>query len=290
MGKSSVLFGIIAFFICFNGNMLSIHSEASSSEMQVHFIDVGQGDSMLIKTPGNKNILIDGGPPDAGKKVVSYLNEKKIDKIDLLVATHPDVDHIGGLPYIMKHIKVKKILDSGKLHTTRMYAKYIQEIRKQEIPVKVAKQNEKILLDSAVDIQVLNTYKKSRSNNQSSIALKMSYEAMDILFMSDVEIEQEKEIMKNVDVDAEVIKVGHHGSNTSTSLKFLKAVSPDTAILTYSKDNDYGHPVDRVINNLYRVNANIYSTGALGNLVIRTDGEDYLVLPEREPLYNLDAS
>ncbi|MGM0942527.1 MAG: ComEC/Rec2 family competence protein [Bacillota bacterium] len=287
--KSKLSIGFIFFIALFNVHIVSIHSEGSSG-MQMHFIDVGQGDSMLIKTPANKHILIDGGPPDAGKRVVKYLKKQGVNKIDLLVATHPDVDHIGGLPYVMKHIKVAKILDSGKLHTTRMYAKYIQEIRKQAIPVKVAKLHEKLLVDPLLSIQVLNTYGKSKNNNQSSIALKVSYKEVDFLLMSDVEMEQEKEIMKNIEIDAEILKVAHHGSNTSTSLRFLKAVSPQTAILTYSKENDYGHPVNRVIKNLYKVNANIYSTGALGNLVIRTDGEDYLVFPEKEPFYNLDAS
>jgi len=255
-----------------------------SLDLQVHFIDVGQGDSLLIQTPSDKTILIDGGPPEAGDKIVSYLEKQQIESIDLLVATHPDIDHIGGLPYVMKEFKVKNILDSGKLHSTKTYAAYLHQIRKQNIPVHIAMENEKIRLDPELTIRVLNTYGATKSNNQSSIVLKLTYEEIDFLLMSDIEMEQEKELMDKHDVQAEIIKVAHHGSNTSTSSPFLQAVNPETALLTYSKDNDFGHPVDRVIDNLNNIKASIYSTAAYGDIVIRTDGKSYVILPEENPI------
>lgn len=258
------------------------YSEAQP-EMQVHFIDVGQGDSMLIQTPSNKNILIDAGPPESGKKVVHYLKTHQIKKIDLLIATHPDIDHIGGLPQVMKSIKVSEILDSGKVHSTKTYARYLYQIRSQAIPVKIAKQNKKIKIDPLLDIRILNSSGKSKNNNQSSIALKLTYQDIDFLLMSDVEREQEKELMDKFNLQAEIIKVAHHGSNTSTSYGFLKHVKPKVAVLTYSKTNDFGHPVNRVIDNLYKMNALIYSTAAFGDVVITTDGKDYFVIPKRSP-------
>src|SRR5690625_787521 len=206
-----------------------------SLDLQVHFIDVGQGDSLLIQTPSDKTILIDGGPPEAGDKIVSYLEKQQIESIDLLVATHPDIDHIGGLPYVMKEFKVKNILDSGKLHSTKTYAAYLHQIRKQNIPVQIAMENEKIMLDPKLTIRVLNTYGATKTNNQSSIVLKLTYEEVDFLFMSDIEMEQEKELMQKHNVAAEIIKVAHHGSNTSTSFPFIQDVNPETALLTYSK-------------------------------------------------------
>jgi beta-lactamase superfamily II metal-dependent hydrolase len=259
-------------------------------DMQVHFIDVGQGDSMLIQTPSDKTILIDGGPPEAGDKVVSYLKEQQIESIDLLIATHPDIDHIGGLPHVMKGIQVNHILDSGKLHTTRTYANYLQQIRKQNIPVQIAMENEKIKVDPELTILVLNTYGATKTNNQSSIALKLTYEEVDFLLMSDIEMEQEKELMEEHDLQAEIIKVAHHGSNTSTSYPFLREVNPETALLTYSAENDYGHPVDRVIDNLNKINATIYSTAAFGDVVIRTDGKSYVVLPDENPFHRMIKS
>lgn len=286
MRNSKIIIAIFITFLIYTSMPLQIYSQ-SPMDLQVHFIDVGQGDSILIQTPTEKNILIDGGPPEAGSKVVSYLKEQDIETIDLLVATHPDMDHIGGLPHVMKEFKVKNILDSGKLHSTRTYAAYLHQIRKQDIPVQIAMENEKIRLDPELTILVLNTYGATKTNNQSSIVLKLTYEEIDFLLMSDIEMEQEKNLMEEYDVEAEVIKVAHHGSNTSSSLPFLQAVSPEIALLTYSQENDFGHPVDRVINNLNKINAMIYSTAAFGDIVIRTDGKNYVVLPQENPLHRM---
>ncbi|UJL47305.1 MBL fold metallo-hydrolase [Virgibacillus sp. NKC19-16] len=289
MRSSKFLLGFIMLISILTMQPALIHSE-SQQDMQVHFIDVGQGDSMLIQTPTGKTILIDGGPPDSGKKVVSYLEDKQIDEIDLLIATHPDIDHIGGLPYVMEHIEIDQILDSGKLHSTKTYAKYVNQIRKQDIPIKIAEKNELIKVDPLLKIRVLNSYEKTKNNNQSSIVLKITYDAIDFLLMSDVEKEQEKELMENKKLQAEIIKVAHHGSNTSSSLEFLQEVNPQIAILTYSVENDYGHPVDRVIENLHRINSTIYSTATFGDIVLRTDGDSYLVIPDDNPLRNLEKT
>ncbi|AIF42524.1 ComEC/Rec2 family competence protein [Virgibacillus sp. SK37] len=283
----NTFFLFIVFFTVITLFPASSYAKERQMDMEVHFIDVGQGDSILIQTPQNKNILIDGGPPDAGERIVSYLKKEGIKSIDLLVVTHPDVDHIGGLPHVMGQIPIKKIVDSGKLHTTRTYGKYVRQIRKQEIPVQIAKIDDQLKVDSELKIQILNAFEKMKTNNQSSIVLKLTYNKMDFLLMSDVEIEQEKEFIKKHNLQAEILKVAHHGSNTSTSLGFLKEVSPQVAILTYSKQNDYGHPVDRVIRNLTKVKSLIYSTAAFGNIVIRTDGKNYIVEPEQHPVQKM---
>lgn len=283
--QSQIVF--ILFLLLFSiTQQIQVFAE-SQKVMDVHFIDVGQGDSILIITPSDKTILIDGGPPEAGKKVVSYLEERNIEEIDLLIATHPDIDHIGGLPHVMKSFEIKQILDSGKLYSTKTYGKYLNQIWKDDIPVKIARKNDQVKIDSLLDIKILNSYEKNRNNNQSSIVLKISYKEIDFLLMSDVEMEQEKALLKHQDLQSEIIKVAHHGSNTSTSLGFLQEVAPQAAILTYSIKNDYGHPVDRVIENLYKVNATIYSTAAYGDVVIRTNGNNYYISPQREPINNL---
>ncbi|MBY7142738.1 MBL fold metallo-hydrolase [Virgibacillus sp. NKC19-3] len=289
MRSSKFLLVFIMFFSIFAVQPIQIHSE-SQQDMQVHFIDVGQGDSMFIQTPSDKTILIDGGPPESGKKVVSYLEDHQIDEIDLIIATHPDIDHIGGLPYVMENIDVGQILDSGKLYSTKTYAKYVNQIRKQGIPIKIAEKNELLKVDPLLTIRVLNSYEKEKDNNQSSIVLKITYDDIDFLLMSDVGIEQEKELMEDNELQSEVIKVGHHGSNTSSSLEFLQEVNPEVALLTYSIENDYGHPVDRVIRNLHRINATIYSTATFGDVVFRTDGKSYLVMPNENPFRNLEKT
>lgn len=258
--------------------------------MQVHFIDVGQGDSILIETPADKTILIDGGPPDAGKTVVNYLKSMNIETIDLLIATHPDIDHIGGLPHVMKTFDVRQVIDSGKLHTTNTYTKYINEIWNREIPVEIANENETINIDPLMELKILNSYDKRKNTNQSSLVMKITYGEIDFLLMGDVEMEQEHELMNEHNVQAEILKVAHHGSNTSTSRKFLQKVNPQIAMLTYSAENDYGHPVNRVIENLHKQGISIYSTAAYGNVVLATDGVNYMIIPERTPFGSLEKA
>lgn len=260
---------------------------AEQLEMKVHFIDVGQGDSILVQTPSNKNILIDGGPPEAGKRVVDYLKNLHINKLDLLIATHPDIDHIGGLPSVMKSIKVDQVIDSGKFYTTKTYSKYINEIHKQKIPMIIAQQGEQINLDPLLHIQILNAYERRRSNNQSSIVLKISFNDISFLLMGDVERGQEKEMLTKYYMKANIIKIAHHGSRTSSTLPFLQAVNPEVALLTYHKRNDYGHPVNRVIKNLDQLNTTIYSTAVFGDIVVNTDGISYFIQPQKNPLDGL---
>ncbi|MGP4108210.1 ComEC/Rec2 family competence protein [Virgibacillus sp. L01] len=283
-----VSLSIMLLFLVLTCSGQNVHGE--QTELDVHFIDVGQGDSILVQTPSDKNILIDGGPPDAGKEVVAFLEEHNVEKIDLLIATHPDIDHIGGLTRVMKSFEVERIIDSGKLHSTKTYAKYISQILKQRIPVEIAKQNTLIQIDPLFKIRILNTHTGNKDNNESSIALKISFKETDFLLMGDVEKEQEKKLLKRYNLQSEIIKVAHHGSSTSTSTEFLEEVSPELAILTYSEKNDYGHPVDRVIKNLIKVNAAIYSTAVFGDITISTDGESYLIIAEKNPTDNLKVS
>lgn|SRR5690625_432686 len=263
-----------------------VNSEEDSL-MKVHFIDVGQGDSILVQTPGKKNILIDGGSPKAGQKVVAYLNNLQIKKLDLLIATHPDIDHIGGLPHVMKSIKVNKIIDSGKFYTTKTYFKYMNQIKQDKIPLKTAIKGEHIYIDPSLQIKVLNTYERRKNNNQSSIVLKITYDDIDFLLMGDVEKEQEKELGEEFHLEADIVKIAHHGSRTSSSLKFLEEVNPKIALITYSKKNKYGHPVQRVIENLNNINALIYSTAVFGDIIIQTDGQNFFIIPEKSPIDGL---
>ncbi|WP_051390377.1 ComEC/Rec2 family competence protein [Sediminibacillus terrae] len=247
----------------------------SDNELQVHFIDVGQGDSILIEAPNGRNMLVDGGPPSAAEKVIGYLRERNVKKLDLVVATHPDIDHIGGMVEVLSEFEVKHLVDSGKLYTTETYFHYLQQIKKQKIPVTIAAGEENIVIDPQLTIRVLNTQNAFKTNNQSSIALSIRYGRVDFLLMADVETIQEQHILDAKHLEAEILKVAHHGSGTSTSFDFIREVRPETAILSYSKANDFGHPVDRVVDYLQLAGATIYSTAKAGDIVIRTDGKTY---------------
>src|SRR5690625_2141518 len=182
----------------------------------------------------------------------------------------------------MKTMPIQLIIDSGKINTTKTKRKYLHEIIMQKNPIHTAKDSEMIRIDRDVDIQILNTYEHFKSSNQSSIVVKASYKDMSFLFLGDVEVAQEKALMKKYSVQADVVKVAQHGSKSSSSLPFLQAVNPSVAILTYLKNNDYRHPVPKVIKNLNQVNAQIYSTAVSGDLIIQTNGEGYLILPRSE--------
>jgi len=271
--------------------VMSIGNEDFIKGMKVHFIDVGQGDSTLIETPSNKTILIDGGPPEAGEELLVYLKKKRIRKIDLLITTHPDIDHIGGLVPVIEKLKIKRVLDSGKLHSTKTYRAYLRAIRQKKIPFEIAEQNDYIQIDSKLVIQVINAFDRDKKdNNEASIVLKISHGAVSFLMMADAEIEQEKEIMKQYDLEADILKVGHHGSNTSTSRAFIEAVQPETAILTYSRENKYGHPVSRVIKNLNKQGSQIYSTATFGDTIVWSNGYYYYLMPDKNPLDFLQRS
>lgn len=276
------LFSIIAIlFIIFPE---AIVNSEEPSLMNVHFIDVGQGDSILVQTPAKKNILIDAGSPKAGPKVVDYLEKLQIKRLDLIIATHPDIDHIGGLSHVMKSFKVNEIIDSGKFYTTKTYFKYMNQIKQNQIPLTTARKGEYIHIDPSLKIKVLNTYERGKNNNQSSIVLKITYDDIDFLLMADVEKEQEKELQKAYHLEADIVKIAHHGSRTSSSLAFLQEVNPKIALITYSRKNKYGHPVQRVIENLNHTNAFIYSTAVFGDIVIQTDGKNFFVIPEKSPI------
>lgn len=252
--------------------------------MKVHFINVGQGDSILIQTPADKHILIDGGPPKAGKKLTHYLEEHDVDKIDLMIATHPDIDHIGGLRKVFKSIPVKRVMDIGKVYNTKTFMGYMFQVFKRHIPLSIAEEGEKIDMFKSIDMRVLNAYDSGEDNNEASIVLQLSFGDTDFLLMGDVGKEEERVLLDKYDLQADIIKIGHHGSKTSTSLGFLEAIHPDVAMLTYSKSNHYGHPVDRVISNLHTIDTQIFSTAVYGNVVIETDGEKYITLPEKSPM------
>lgn len=254
-------------------------------EMEAHFIDVGQGDSILIKTPNGKNILVDGGKKSSDLLVPLYLMEAGVSQVDLMVATHPDADHIGGLVDVLKMLPVKEVLDSGATHTSQTYLEYLSLIDEKNIPFKVANDGEFIELDSSLKIQVLNTYDEGEDNNEGSVVLKVSYNDIDFLLTGDADIQAEQEMVEKYNVEAEVLKVGHHGSDTSSSLSFLQEVSPEASILSYGEGNQYGHPHSVVVDRLLSVESQVYSTEASSHIVVDTDGNTFEVhgTPDSNP-------
>ena len=212
----------------------------SGSEMRVHFIDVGQGDSILIQSPNGKTMLVDGGIKGEGDDVVAYIQQQGVSKLDYVVATHPDADHIGGLIAVLNSISIENFIDSGKVHTSQTYEEMITLIGDKNIPYIVPTIGQQIVLDDELDIKVLNADESASDNNEASIVLKITYGDVSFLLTGDAGIEMEQQMMATQNVQATILKAGHHGSNTSSAPAFIEAVSPQVTILSYGQDNKYG--------------------------------------------------
>ncbi|MFP7494309.1 ComEC/Rec2 family competence protein [Terribacillus saccharophilus] len=257
-----------------------------SDNLHIHFLDVGQGDSMLIETPSHYTILIDGGDGEAGEKVVALLRAKGIEELDLVVATHPDIDHIGGLLPVLEEFKVKRVLDSGKLYTTKTYQRYTEILTEKKIPVSIAKEGTYLSIDPLLSLQVLNANQPGAANNQASIVLRLTYRTVDFLLMSDAESQQELKMKYNFEVESEVYKVAHHGSRTSNTRAFLNEVKPDYAVISYGRDNKLGHPTKEVVRNLRKAGAVIYATAKGGTISIESNGLSCRISSEKpDPIY-----
>jgi len=245
-------------------------------EMQVHFIDVGQGDSILIESPSGKTMLIDGGVKGAGQQIVSYLKELGINKLDIVVATHPDADHIGGFIPVLDNMTIEQFYDSGKVHTSQTFEEMLTRIDEKNIPYHVPKIGDDIEFDKDVNVKVLNANDQATDNNDASIVLKMTYGNVSFLLTGDAGVALEKEMLQ-YDVKATVLKAGHHGSNTSSSEEFIQAVKPEVTILSYGEDNKYGHPHAEIVDRLQAIGSKIYATADLGTITVSTDGVNYTV-------------
>lgn len=247
----------------------------AGQEMRVHFLDVGQGDSIFIESANGKTMLVDGGVKGAGQQVVSYLKELGVNKLDIVVATHPDADHIGGLiPVLQSSIDIGQFYDSGKVHTSQTFEEMLTLIDTKNIPYHVPTTGENIAFDDDLTVKVLNANEHATDNNDASIVLKMVYGNVSFLLTGDAGIALEKDMLQN-DVQATVLKAGHHGSNTSSSEKFIQAVHPEVTVLSYGEGNKYGHPHVEVVERLQAVGSKIYATAEAGTVIVSTDGVNY---------------
>ncbi|MFD2705208.1 S-layer homology domain-containing protein [Salibacterium lacus] len=251
--------------------------ESDSTELEAHFIDVGQGDSIFVEYPNGKNMLVDGGKRAAGEKVVSYLENEGVSTIDHLISTHPDADHIGGLIQVLEEMEVNHVLTSGKDHTTQTYDDYRSHLSQEGLSYNTPAEGETLGIGSDVTTKVLNTAPSSSNNNEASVVLKLTYGENDLLLTGDAGVEQEQNMMNEFDVEAEILKAAHHGSDSSSSTAFLEEVDPEAAVLSYGEENRYDHPASSVVTNLRNDNADIYSTAAEGDVVFSITEGNYEV-------------
>ncbi len=242
-------------------------------KMEVHFIDVGQGDSTLIKC-GDHSMLIDTGDDTKGTAIQNYLKKQSVKKLDYLILTHPDSDHIGGAPVIITKFEINKVFISNYEKDNKTYRKLIQALDDKKLSYSTPKVGYEFSLGSAA-VTILAPDKEYDNPNDASIALIVKNGDNKFLFTGDAEAEAEKDISNSgFDITADVYKVGHHGSRTSTSAEFMRKVKPKYAVISCAEGNSYGHPHAETLNTLRARGVKLYRTDEEGSIIATSDGKD----------------
>lgn len=249
-----------------------------NDKLVVHFIDVGQGDSTFIQFPNGETSLIDGGTRKKGDNVVNYLKDLNIKNIDYLIATHPHEDHIGGLPEVVRNFSIGKIYMPDKIANTIIFEDLLKEIEKKNLKINLSKAGDEIINENNLSFRTLAPIKDDYSNtNDFSIVTKIEYMDNSFLIAGDAEKASEFDIVgENYNLKSNVLRVGHHGGNTSSNIEFLEKVNPDYSIISLGEDNTYGHPHPETINRLQQIDSKIMRTDELGNIVIVSDGKSLI--------------
>ncbi len=249
-------------------------------DMAVHFLDVGQGDCSLIVLPNGRTVLIDASTQDEGDSIIEYLSYQKVTHIDYFVLTHPHADHIGSAKQIIETLSIGKIVMPDVETNTATFTNLLLAIDKKDIPIQIAKAGDIIKLDNA-NMKILGPVTKTDDLNNMSIVLRLDYGKTSFIFAGDAEEPSEKDMLKKFtssEFCADVLKVGHHGASTSSSLEFITAISPKYAVISCGKDNSYGHPHTETINTLNKLGIKYYRTDKVGNVVFSSDGEKVTLL------------
>jgi competence protein ComEC len=248
--------------------------------LQVTFIDVGQGDAALVRSPSGASLLIDGGPPDAGPRVIVELRRSGVERLDRVLGSHPHSDHIGGLVDVLREVPVQQVLDPGYNHGTALQRTYLQLIKDKGAKLVRARSGQTYDLGEGARLEILAPEEplikgtESDANNNSIVA-RLVFGRTRFLFTGDMEERERERLLQShppPDLQSDVLKVAHHGSHNGTDSEFLRAVQPRYAVISLAKGNDYGHPHQEAMDALEALRIPILRTDQRGTIRFTSDG------------------
>ena len=243
------------------------------SSFAVHFIDVGQADAALVICDG-ETMLIDGGNRDDSQLIYTYLKNEDITHLDYVVATHAHEDHIGGLPGALNYATVETALCSVTEYNSKVFETFVDQVAGQGREITVTGAGDTFMLGSA-EVQVLGPVWESDETNNMSVVLRIEYGETSFLFAGDAEREEEEDILEaGFDLESTVLKVGHHGSENSTTYPFLRAVMPEYAVISVGEGNSYGHPTPEALSRLRDAGVAVLRTDEVGTIICTSDGRE----------------
>ncbi len=292
------------FFICgcneITGQLSSEpqHSEITgkiNGNLRVHFIDIGQGDCEFIELPDGSSMLIDAGEIGKDRIVINYIKALGYKKINYIVATHPHSDHIGGMSQVLSEFSADFFYMPEKAHSSGCFSDMLTAVQKNGCSAEYITAG-KVLLNSeeyGFKVSAVAPVKAYDDLNNSSAVLRLVYKNTSFLFTGDAEKESEYDILESrSDINADVLKLGHHGSSTSSSMKFLNKVNPKYGIISCEKENSYGHPHTETISSLDRLGIEYFRTDTDGTIIFETDGESgkYNISIEKNDKHYLSES
>lgn len=272
---------IISAAIAFFGKDLS-HTDfnkvlgQANGTLQIHYLDVGQGDSTYIKV-NDMDILIDAGPKSDADKLMAQLKAFNIDDFEIVIATHAHEDHIGGMTKVFDNYKVESFYMPKTNHTTKTFENMLKAVNKQGLKVTTLKGGMNIDLGAGANFNVYSPNADSYEElNDYSPIMKLNYGDSSFMFTGDAEVLAEKEVLQKYpkELKADVLKLGHHGSTTSSSEEFIKAINPKYGVISCGVDNSYGHPHKEILSLMNKYNIKIYRTDKQGQITVTSDGKN----------------
>lgn len=258
--------------------LYSVYRIESQHNLIIHFFDVGQGDGIFIELPNHVQVLIDGGPTSAILSKLGDVMPFWDHTIDLLILTHPHADHVDGLIDVLKRYNVGMVIESGAAYATPDYNEWNRLLKEKNISVVYARRGQKIALSDISILDILYPTKELASVrftniHDSMVVSKLSYGSTTVLLMGDTEAPIEYELMgSGIPLGADVLKIGHHGSKTSSTQGFLNAVHPRIAVISVGRKNRYGHPRQEVIDRIFAAGISLFRTDTDGDVELMSDG------------------